>query len=202
MQLNGELFPEAICEPWRSLNEAKLAHYPWKAIDSDYTPECAARVGWNAAGVHVLMYANEPIIRAVETTVGGDIYLDSCLEFFLAPHADSQKYVNCEVNPMAVMHIGVGEGRYGRNVFLEVPEGFNPVHSTHNGGWWAISYTIPTSFLKENFDFIPESCAHVRGNFFKCGDYERHVHHGIFYPNDMAKPDYHRPEVFADMMLE
>lgn len=199
--LDGEFSPDQISEPWLGLQEAKLESNPWLSLDSDYMPKCAARVGWNEKGIHVLMYAQEPVIRAQETTVGGDIYLDSCLEFFLSPNANELKYVNCEINPLAIMHIGIGDDRYGRNVFAEIPAGFNPVSSKHKGGWWAVSYTIPVSFLKEHFAFLPHSGAHVRGNFYKCGDRERHPHHVMLHPYDIEKPDYHRPELFADMLL-
>ena len=37
------------------------------------------------------MYAEEPVIRAQETTIGGDIFLDSCLEFFLLPNANKSR---------------------------------------------------------------------------------------------------------------
>lgn len=199
--LEGEFWPKRIAEPWLNLQEAKLKTNPWSNLDSDYMPQCAARVGWNEKGIHVLMYAEEPVIRAQETTVGGDIYLDSCLEFFLSPNKDELKYVNCEVNPLAIMHIGIGEGRYGRNVFSEIPQGFQPVSSKHEGRWWAVSYTIPTSFLKKYFGFVPQSGVLVRGNFYKCGDRERHAHHVMLHPYNIEKPDYHRPELFADMIL-
>lgn len=201
MPLAGEFAPEQVPEPWLSLEEAKLESNPWLHLDSNYMPKCAARVGWNKNGIHVLMYADEPVIRAQETTIGGNICQDSCLEFFLSPNADRLKYINCEANPIAVMHIGLGGGRYGRNVFSAIPVGFNPVSSEHRGRWWAVSYTIPTDFLQEHFGFVPQSGAHVRGNFYKCGDRERHVHHLLFHSYDIEKPDYHRPELFADMIL-
>ena len=202
MPLIGEFIPEQIPQPWSSLDEAMLASNPWLHLDSDYMPNCAARVGWNAAGIHVLMYAEEPFIRAQETTVGGNICQDSCLEFFLAPNEEKVKYINCEANPLAIMHIGLGDGRYGRSVFTEIPAGFEPVSSQHAGRWWAVSYTIPANFLQEHFDCVPHSGAHVRGNFYKCGDRERHIHHLMLHPYDIEKPDYHRPELFADMILE
>ncbi len=202
MPLMGEFSPEQIPEPWSNLEEAKLERNPWLHLDSDYMPKCAARVGWNTSGIHVLMYAEEPVIRAQETKIGGNICADSCLEFFLAPNAGKVRYVNCETNPIAVMHIGIGDGRYGRNVFSEIPAGFNPVSSAHKGSWWAVSYTIPADFLKDHFDFTPHSGAPMRGNFYKCGDRERHIHHLLFHPYAIEKPDYHRPELFADMILE
>jgi hypothetical protein len=144
LRLEGEFFRDGIPLPWSGLNEAKLDQFPW---DTGYMPACFARVGWNSRGVHVLMYANEPVIRCVETEIGGEVCEDSCLEFFLAPDAEAQRYVNCESNPVCVMHIGVGDGRYGRRVFHQIPEGFEPTHSEHRGGWWAVSYTIPADFF-------------------------------------------------------
>lgn len=202
MPLEGEFHPEGIPAPWNALSEACLDQFPWFDLDSDYTPACSARVGWNEEGIHVLMYANEPVIRAVETQTGGDIYLDSCQEFFLSPVEGTLKYVNCEVNALAIMHIGIGESRYDRRVYSCIPDGFNPVHSLHCGAWWAVSYTLPTAFLQENFGFTPRSGAKMKGNFFKCGDRELRNHHGMYHAFSCEKPDHHRPELFADMELE
>ena len=199
LPLAEEFDPAALPEPWKSLNEAKLDQFPW---GGDYRPLCAARAGWNENGVHVLMYAREPEIRAEVTETGGMVCNDSCLEFFLAPDADKPLYVNCEVNPLCVMHIGLGEGRHGRAVLKAVPAGFNPTHSAHKGGWWAVSYTIPADFLKERFGVTLSAGQRMRGNFYKCGDMTGHIHYCMFKPYDTPKPDYHRPEQFAAMVLK
>ena len=199
LPLSGEFDPETLPEPWRSLNEAKLDQCPW---GGDYRPACAARAGWNENGIYVLMYAKEEEIRAEVKEIGGAVCTDSCLEFFLAPDADKPLYVNCEVNPLCVMHIGLGEGRHGRTVLKAIPEGFNPTHSEHRGGWWAVSYTIPADFLKEHFGVTPAAGQAMRGNFYKCGDLTGHIHYCMFKPYDTPKPDYHRPEQFASMLLK
>ena len=198
LPLSGEFDPAALPEPWNSLNEAKLNACPW---GGEYRPECGARVGWNENGIHVLMYAKEPEIRAEVTEIGGAVCTDSCLEFFLAPDAEKPLYVNCEVNPLCVMHIGLGEGRHGRTVLKAIPEGFNATHSDHKGGWWAVSYTIPAAFLKEHFGVTPAAGQQMRGNFYKCGDLSAHVHYCMFKPYNTPKPDYHRPEQFASLAM-
>ena len=197
MPLEGEFSPELIPEPWKSLSEARIDSYPW---GGDYRPSCAARVGWNEKGIHVLMYAEEPEIRAEITRTGGAVCTDSCLEFFLSPDASSPRYVNCEVNPMAVMHIGLGRGRERRTVFSAVPEGFSPAHSEHRGRWWVVSYTIPAGFISEHFGVTLRPELPMRGNFYKCGDSARR-HYALFKPYDTPHPDYHRPEQFADLIL-
>ena len=198
MKLSGEFDPAALPAAWLALDEAVMDKMPW---GGDYKPRCAARVGWNENGLHVLMYACEEEIRAEVTEIGGGVCQDSCLEFFLAPDAASTAYVNCEVNPLCVMHIGVGAGRHGRTVLREIPQGFNPTHSDHNGGWWAIAYTIPAAFLKERFGVTLKKGQAMRGNFYKCGDLTKQPHYLMFKPYDTPRPDYHRPEQFADLVL-
>ena len=198
LKLRGEFDPQALPAPWSGLDEARLEQYPW---GGEYRPPCAARVGWNQAGLHVLMYAREPQIRALETRVGGDVYLDSCLEFFVGFDPAKPKYLNCECNPMGVMHIGVGEGRHGRTVCQTVPEGFEITHSEHRAGWWAVSYTIPAEFIAEHFGATLRRGMPLKGNFYCCGDDARHAHYGMYKGYDLPAPDYHRPELFADMRL-
>lgn len=202
LELQGEFAPELLPESWAKLQEAKIDQFPWGVLHRGYRPEAAARVGWNEAGLHVLLCAKEALIRAEETVIGGRVCEDSCLEFFLSPLDGQLKYVNCEINPNAVMHIGIGEGRPNRSVFRELPSGFDPVHSVHCGAWWAVSFTLPAGFLQEHFGCTLRSGARMRGNFSKCGDKERNPHYGIFEPYCWDWPDYHRPEMFAKFTLE
>lgn len=195
LPLSGEFDPAKIPAPWAGLNEAKIDIYPW---GGDYRPACCARVGWNEKGLHVLMYAYEEAIRTEITEIGGAVCTDSCVEFFIAPNAENDKYVNCEVNPVTVMHIGVGDGRHGRTVMQTIPAGFEPCHSEHKGGWWAVSYTIPAAFIQEHFGVTLKEGAAMRGNFYKCGDPD---HYGMFSPYDTPRPDFHRPEQFVPFTL-
>ena len=188
-----EFDPGGIARAWLALDEARLAFFPW---EKEYTPRSCARVGWNDSGIHVLMYADEPAVRCEIHETGGDVYTDSCLEFFLAPVASDPRYFNCEVNPKGVMHLGIGTGRYDRVVERRVPEGTNMRHSLHQGRWWAVSYTVPGAFLAEKFAVTPRQLSEARGNFYKCGNL--HIrHHGMFCPYPLDAPDFHRPEFFA-----
>ncbi len=198
LPLSGEFDPAVLPEPWKSLNEAKMDQFPW---GGDYRPACAARVGWNERGIHALLYAYEPEILAEVTQTGGMVCNDSCLEFFLAPDAAKPRYVNCEMNPLCVAHIGLGDGRHGRTVLQAVPAGFNATHSEHRGGWWAVSYTLPADFLRDSFGVGLRPGLAMRGNFYKCGDRMRRPHYCMFKPYDTPQPDYHRPELFADFRL-
>ena len=197
LHLIGEFFPDRLPKPWADLPEAKINQFPWIR---NYTPECAARVGWNELGLHVLMYACEEAIRCEETRVGGAVCCDSCLEFFLSPDVQRMKYINMEVNPLGVMHLGLGDSRHNRRVFTAIPDGFDITHSKHSGTWWAVSYTVPAAFILEHFGVTVAENMPMRGNFCCCGD-KAQEHYGLFKGYDLPAPDYHRPELFADFLL-
>jgi len=200
LPLRGVFAPEELPRPYAALETAQIADYPWDK--SGYKPEAQARVGWNEKGLHALMCAREETIRAACTEIGGRVCEDSCLEFFCMPFPQSdQRYFNAEMNPLATLHLGVGEGRPNRvKVRGELPEGFVTCASRHEGGWWAVSYTVPMSWIEATFGAPLAAGQVMRGNFYKC-DESIHPHFGTWAPVVREQPDFHRPECFAEMRL-
>ena len=43
---------------------------------------------------------------------------------------------------------------------------------------------------------------HVKGNVYKCGDMLPHPHFLSFFPINLPKPDFHRPDFFGDVVFE
>lgn len=201
LRLENEFFPEKLPEAYGALQQLDIDQYPWD--ESGYCPEAHARIGWNSAGLHVLMYAKEPSIRTEEIKTGGMVCCDSCIEFFFKPFPQQDaRYFNCESNAAAIMHIGLGDGRPGRTVWRELPKGIAPTHSRHAGAWWAVSYSLPMDWIAQNFAASRLQAGQILlGNCYKC-DESIHPHFGMWSPVQWPKPDFHRPEFFAPMMLE
>lgn len=200
MELSGEFCPEQIGGAYAALEDAQVAQYVWP--DEGYRPEAHARVGWNEKGLHVLMYANEPTIRAQCDQVGGKVCVDSCMEFFFMPFPEAdRRYFNAEMNPLGTLHLGLGQGRPNRMKIRQLPEGFVIHTSEHRGAWWAISYTFPMAYIEATFGRKLESGAKMLGNFYCC-DETIHPHFGTWVPVVAAQPDFHRPECFAAITLE
>ena len=199
---SGVFDPAKTDEAWKDLDIAKISEYPW----SDKFPEkfpCRAACGWNEAGLNLLMYAYESPIRAEETEFGGMPCVDSCVEFFFSPFPnETPKYINVEINPRGVCHVGVGEDRYHRKVYKEMIGGFRVTCSEYDGKVWAIGCLIPWSLLMENFGKIPGAGDVMKGNFYKCSGPDLHEHYGCWSRVFTPKPDYHRPEYFAEMVLK
>lgn len=201
MKLEGVFTPESVTGAYASLNEAKIDKYVWP--DEGYRPDARARVGWNSKGLHVLLYANEATIQAQCTETGGRVCVDSCMEFFFMPFPEKDaRYFNAEMNPLGTLHLGLGDGRPGRvKLKGELPEGFEIYASKHEGAWWAVSYTIPMSHIKNVFGDELKQGSLMRGNFYKC-DETIHPHFGTWAPVTSAQADFHRPECFQDMLLK
>ena len=177
---------------------AAIDAYPW---GGDYRPEARAYVRRDERGLLALLCAREDSVAARATEFGGEVWKDSCLEWFLKPFGDDDRYMNIEVNAAGVALIGVGAGREGRRVLEACPRGMDIRASGHAGGWWAVAYALPFEVISALFGqpFAPDHA--LAGNFYCC-DESLHPHFGCWNPINAPKPDFHRPEGFGEMGFE
>lgn len=196
-ELESKVFDPAQ-EPFCTLEYARIENYVWDP--RGYCPEARAYVARTGDGLLVLMCACEKEIIAAETRTGGDVYRDSCLEFFLMGRPEhNPDYINFEVNANGVAHIGLGAGRENRRVLKQIPMDMHISHSRHEGAWWAVCYNIPDAFICEMLGGEME--ATMRANFYTC-DESIHPHFGSWNAVQTAQPDFHRPEWFGELHLE
>lgn len=191
--------PENLPGGWTDANWADVNNYVWD--ETGYCPEVHAAASVNDGGLTVLMLAKEETISGTVTTIGGGVCVDSCMECFFRPFEDDDRYLNVEVNCLGTVHIGLGEGRPNRRVWTELPEGAKVSASKHENGWWAMSFTLPGSFLQEIYGKQLSSGGIVKGNFYKC-DETIHPHFGTWNRVVAPQPDFHRPECFGEMQVE
>lgn len=196
-RLTGEIF-----DPDR----APFCRRPFAAIDryawpGDYRPEARAYLAWDATGLHALLCAREATVSARVRDFNGDVWTDSCLEFFFRPFADDPRYLNIEVNAAGAALIGLGEGREGRVRLAACPPGMDIRASRHDGGWWAVAYAVPFALIESLFGRPFAAKTPFRGNFYCC-DETLHPHFGSWNPIAAPQPDFHRPECFGALTLE
>lgn len=198
-ELTGNVFDPEMEDFCEETPFAPIDSYVW-TTGSGYTPEARAYVRWSPAGLHVLMCALEREIIAQAKNFNDAVCRDSCLEFFLQPLMDDPRYLNIEVNAAGVAHIGLGEERHGRTRLPALPEGMNICASRHRGGWWAVSYIVPTELIRSLYGRVPAPGDTMRGNFYTC-DETIHPHFGTWSPVVHFQPDFHRPEWFGELRL-
>ena len=197
--LEGRLFDPDNEDFCARLEYAPIDSYVWDA--AGYRPEARAYVAYDDAGLHVLMCAHERTINAEVKQFNGEVYRDSCLEFFLQPFEDDARYLNIEINAAGAALIGVGTDRFDRQRLPQPPEGMDICVSRHRDGWWAVAYVIPAPFIREIYGRVPAPGSEMRGNFYKC-DESIHPHFGTWAPVVNFQPDFHLPEWFGRLYLD
>lgn len=174
---------------------AKVNEYVW---GRDYTPDTEARVVYvKDKGLYLKMTSRESGVRAHCRTFYGDVFHDSCMEWFFG-FEKGGNYINCEINPIAVSHIGVGASRSPRKPitdFCPMPD----IRAAVGGGEWSVSASFPLESLRAVFGDISLDPGSVfYGNFYKCGEKTANPHYGMWSKIDWATPDFHRPEFFGE----
>lgn len=173
-----------------------------------YKPEVAFRIGHTENEIWLKFYVTEKCIRAVETLTNGDVYKDSCVEFFIS--FDHRNYYNFEFNCIGTRHLAYGPGRGNRaRVNPEIVEkidvkstlGNEPFDNKTGNFTWEMLLRIPVEVFI--FDTINNlKGLHATGNFYKCGDMTAEPHFVTWNPLKTEKPDYHRPEFFGNLQFE
>lgn len=174
-----------------------------------YKPNVEFRIGHDGAGINLEWTVDEQTVRALQETPGGYVYEDSCVEFFLQPDPADPHYYNFEWNAAGVLYVSWRTGRHdpetapasvyelvrseascGNALFAERPA----------NGPWTLKLYIPVEALwKSGLKTL--NGLNARGNFYKCGDGLTVPHYVTWAPIATEKPDYHRPEFFADLQF-
>ncbi len=191
-----EVNPKINSPEWEKAEQGYVTIEPWEGFS--VSPKTTFKLLRGPEGLSVLMHTDEKNLRAEVTEENGDIYCDSCMEFFIKPSPWDVNYINFEINPKGVMHIGIGKDRYGRELIDEPRSTFN-VESIANDGDWTLKYYIPDSFLLKYFKILSPV---FRANFYKCGEKTDHDHYAVWSPVETPKPDYHVADFFGIFRIE
>ena len=174
----------------------------------DYQPKVSFRIGHTNREIWLKFDVMEKYILARETRTNGDVYKDSCVEFFVS--VDGKNYYNFEFSCIGTIHLAHGEGRGNRRfvdpgiirrIEIESSLGNQPFEQKTGNFEWEMTIRIPIECLA--FDTL-ESLAGLKGtaNFYKCGDGTSMPHYVTWNPIKTENPDYHRPEFFGKILFE
>ncbi len=195
--VGGIASPLAATDPvWSDVPATELDFCWQDCCPSPYTT--VARLVHSPEGITVRLETTEWPLRATHTVCNGEICEDSCMEFFLTPNLTDKRYINIEVNPLGVTHVGLGESRYDRTLLDISGEGLviETLITFERG--WSVTIHIPYTFLDRYFGAHDSK---MRANFYKCGDLTVTEHYSVWNPIDLPKPDYHCPEFFGSLIL-
>ncbi len=174
-----------------------------------YKPEVKFKMAYCQDHILLKYYVTEESIRAKETRVNGDVYKDSCVEFFISTNGNDT-YYNFEFNCIGIPHVGYGPA--GANRALTDPAilklikirsslGNQPFDEKTGGHQWELMIVIPKECLTYDKDIVLKGLK-ANANFYKCGDETSKPHFVTWNPIGTETPDYHQPAYFGELSFE
>ena len=177
----------------------------WKNFD--YKPKVNFRIGHTGNEIWLKYYVSENHIRAMETRTNGEVYKDSCVEFFVSH--DGKNYYNFEFSCIGTIHLAWGEGRHNRKfvdpkvveaISIKSTLGDQPFDNKSGNFDWEMMIRIPaTSLAYSKLKTFKDLKA--TANFYKCGEETAVTHYVTWNPIKTENPDYHRPEYFGKIQF-
>ena len=185
----------------------------WNIIDTvnwkkyDYSPNVQFRIAYCDTAIFLHYKVHESSIRAKTIVDNGEVWKDSCIEFFVMPENDGI-YYNFEFNCVGACRLAAGTGRNDREMVpVEVVSQIFRNSSLCNKQLieeqkihepWDMVIGIPYSCFFKHPDYSPTGKT-IHANFYKCGDELEKPHFLSWNPINTEKPDFHRPEFFGTL---
>jgi len=174
-----------------------------------YKPEIKFKMAYCEDQIFLKYYVTEENIMARETRVNGEVYKDSCVEFFISTNG-KKTYYNFEFNCVGILHVGYGPGRANRVLtdpgilkLIKVRSslGNQPFEEKMGGYQWEMMIIIPKERLTHDKDLVLKGLK-ANANFYKCGDETSKPHYVTWNPIGTKDPDYHQSAYFGELIFE
>lgn len=144
--------------------------------------------------------------RATVANDLGNVWEDSCCEFFFSLNTDTD-YYNLESNCISTVLLCNGKGRNNRtqaptNILNQINRwaslGRTPFGQCEGQQTWQLALIIPVSaFFHHHIETL--SGRILRANFYKCGDKTPQPHFLSWNEINIPSPDFHRPDFFGQL---
>jgi len=197
---------------WRDVRsvEIELSHWP---VQTEHVPKTFVKLQYDAEHLYVIFRVQDRYVRAAATDIHGEVWKDSCVEFFFAPDLKNpDSYFNLETNCCGVLLAQQHTGPRTNSRFLDVEDCrqiriassvLGPLEQEITDPvTWTLEYALPTEILTRYADVEkPADGVIWRGNFYKCADDSSRPHWMTWSPIPLETPDFHRPEYFGQLQF-
>lgn len=184
----------------------QMSSFHWES-DPPYRPDCFCKIGIVNDSIVAFLKCYESDPRAVYENRDDPMYLDSCLELFVACVKDRKEYVNVECNSKGAFLSEFGDGKYNRRLVADItslsPEVCSFKGNDAKGAYWGVQIALSNAFVREIYELNSDFYfSDIRANFFKCGDDCEVQHYVAFAPVTTLPPGFHNPDCFVDFIKE
>lgn len=196
---------------WRSVESIKIdqAH----PASSDWRPCTQVKMAYNNNTVYVFFSIQDKYVRACATQTHGEVWKDSCVEFFFAAELNKpESYFNIEINCCGILLAQHHTGPRENSRYLDIEDCRKIRIASSTSGpilneistpiTWTLEYALPLEIFCKYADFqMPASGVTWHGNFYKCADNSSHPHWLSWSPVLSKEPDFHRPDCFGKLVF-
>lgn len=182
-----------------SVNEANWGEYP-------YCPKVVFSIARSRTHLFIKYSVRGLDLRAMALEDNGNVWEDSCCEFFVS-HPSDGTYYNFEMNCIGTL---LASKRYSREASEKIPPSVLkrvirhstlPHERVEERGKvfeWEVWMGIPLDLMGLDSENLPP---YLMANFYKCGDKTGHPHFLSWNPISTPAPDFHRPEFFGKIIF-
>ena len=177
-------------------------------------PKTQAKVLYDDENIYVFFTVEDKYVRSVATAHHGEVWKDSCVEFFFTPGEDiSQGYFNVEANCGGFILLNHQTLRGVETQTIDVADIHKMTieHSMPNSvtpeiaepTTWTLKYALPLAVIEKYAPFKkPAPGVKWRANFYKCADDTSHPHWLTWSAIEKTKLDFHLPQYFGTIEFE
>ncbi len=192
---------EDIEEAFSRVSPEAIACNNW-AEEYPYAPKVNFRMFHSGEDLHLRFEVEEQYTQALVERDNGDVWTDSCVEFFLS--LDDRGYYNFETTCIGRMLMAFRkvkpEPTYATEEILSLIErtpsiGSEPFAELIGENKWTMTLKIPASALFRH-ELKSWQGVEARMNLYKCGDNLTKPHFLSWRPIDMPSPNFHVPQFF------
>lgn len=219
---------KSLTVPFLSDNVAEASQIPsvldsatvrWTSVDNNnwanaypYAPKAVFRIAHTRDAFLIEYCAWDETVRARNANDNGDVWTDSCMEFFLTPQPGDGIYYNLECNCIGTVLLGVrGENVAKSHASAEVlglikrwsSLGHVPFEEFAIRQPWHVALVVPFAVYWHHdiSHLLAQGQTHMRANFYKCGDGLKKPHFLSWSPIKSETPNFHLPEFFGEIVL-
>lgn len=186
---------------YHSIDQVNWAKFPHK-------PDAKFRIAHTGNAILLHYKVTESDIRAIATEDNGQVWEDSCVEFFVSPNGDSS-YYNFETNCIGKLLMQSGKAPRRPLAKAEVLSkierwsslGQQPIEQMDGVASWELALIIPKeAFIDSPIDRFDGRV--MKANFYKCGDKQKRAHYLSWNPIKTPNPNFHSYAYFGTIIFE
>ena len=202
-----ELSDKNLNEVFESIAPEKIACCNW-AEEYPYAPNVTFKMFHTGEKLYIRFDVEEGYTAARVAEDNGEVWTDSCCEFFLS--LDGEAYYNVETTCIGKMLIGYRQAGHdvihaGEEILSQVERhtslGTTPFEERIGENKWSLMLGLPTSIMHQH-KVESWNGLKLKVNLYKCGDNLSKPHFLSWQPIVLPQPYFHCPEFFTTIELE